>query len=163
MNVDKSGKQLVGNNNGLNLQEPPKIGDLGTEEGSTGTSYHAISANGEKVFFAALANEDETNEVGTPDMNLAGPTLQFFQTLYARVKHAETVTISAPECETTEIHGRPSPARSQAKNLAARGMRVPRSTARRCSLRPTSRSSKATKTKPRICTSTTSNCLQDTG
>ena len=107
VNVDKKDKELVGDNNGLSLDEAPRVGDLGTEEGSSGTSYHAISANGEKVFFSALANEDETNEVGTPDMNLPGPTLQFFQTLYARVKHTETVTISAPECETTEINGTP--------------------------------------------------------
>ncbi len=94
VNLDNKGNLLLGNDLGTN--EPPKLGDNSVLDSvNGGSSYHAISASGEKVFFAANANEDEEEPISKAvDANKG------FQTLYARVHHSETVTISAPECTT---------------------------------------------------------------
>jgi hypothetical protein len=93
VNRDSHEKELVGNETEPGIpasNEPPKLGDNSVQESvNGGSSYHAISDTGEKVFFAALANENEEGEENKE-----------VQTLYARVAHTQTVTISAPECST---------------------------------------------------------------
>jgi len=82
VNVDNNG-EMIG---------PEKVNGVGTvSNGAEGDAYHAVSADGSKIFFTA------TPSGGVP-------------TIYARINNTETVTVSAPECKSGCVHEESKPA-----------------------------------------------------
>ena len=80
VNVDNNG-EMIGPENENAVGAVSNVGD----------AYHAVSADGSKIFFTA------TPSGGVP-------------TIYARVNNTETVTVSAPECEGVCEHEQSEPA-----------------------------------------------------
>jgi hypothetical protein len=91
VNVDNGGKEiLTANSSGAEplIAGGPLVGYAATKPPPEGSAYHAVSANGQTVFFTAAPTEPQ------------------IPTLYARVDNgqadAHTVTVSAPEGVTSE-------------------------------------------------------------
>jgi hypothetical protein len=95
VNLDNNGNQLTNPENPT-TRYAPVFGDSGLHH--TGSAYHAFSDDGETVFFTATP---------TAAQQPAGEQ----QTIFARVHHSETVSVSNPvpiECTTCSPTPRPA-------------------------------------------------------